>query len=84
MPASSSSAISFFEVPSNLLLEKIGAKKTLARITILWGITSIGMAWVKSESAFYVLRFLLGAFEAIRSVKRSKPRRLLPRRRAVS
>ena len=53
-----------FEVPSNLLLEKIGAKKTLARITILWGITSIAMAWVKSESAFYVLRFLLGAFEA--------------------
>lgn len=52
------------EVPSNLLLEKIGAKKTLARITILWGITSILMAWVKSEWAFYVLRFLLGAFEA--------------------
>jgi MFS family permease len=52
------------EVPSNLLLEKIGAKKTLARITILWGITSILMAWVKSEWTFYVLRFLLGAFEA--------------------
>src|SRR3974390_3522885 len=53
-----------FEVPSNLLLEKIGAKKTLARITILWGITSILMAWVKSEWGFYTLRFLLGAFEA--------------------
>jgi D-galactonate transporter len=52
------------EVPSNLLLEKIGAKKTLARITILWGITSILMAWVNSEWAFYALRFLLGAFEA--------------------
>ena len=53
-----------FEVPSNLLLEKIGAKKTLARITILWGITSIAMAWVQSEWAFYILRFLLGVFEA--------------------
>jgi MFS family permease len=54
----------FFEVPSNLLLEKIGAKRTLARITILWGITSIAMAWVHSEWSFYVLRFLLGVFEA--------------------
>ncbi|MFT4101242.1 MAG: MFS transporter [Burkholderiaceae bacterium] len=53
-----------FEVPSNLLLEKIGAKRTLARITILWGITSIVMAWVQSEWAFYLLRFLLGVFEA--------------------
>lgn len=54
----------FFEVPSNLLLERIGAKKTLARITILWGINSILMAWVESETSFYVLRFLLGVFEA--------------------
>ena len=53
-----------FEVPSNLLLEKIGAKKTLARITILWGMASIAMAWVRSEWAFYALRFLLGVFEA--------------------
>lgn len=53
-----------FEVPSNLLLERIGAKKTLARITILWGITSIAMVFVNSTTSFYVLRFLLGAFEA--------------------
>ncbi|MGH1571113.1 MFS transporter [Methylobacterium sp. P31] len=53
-----------FEVPSNLLLEKIGAKRTLARITILWGLTSITMAWIQSQWAFYVLRFLLGVFEA--------------------
>jgi MFS family permease len=53
-----------FEVPSNLLLERIGAKKTLARITILWGLTSMAMVWVKSEWAFYTIRFLLGAFEA--------------------
>lgn len=53
-----------FEVPSNLLLEKIGARKTLARITILWGITSVLMAWVTTDWQFYVLRFLLGVFEA--------------------
>lgn len=53
-----------FEVPSNLLLERIGAKRTLARITILWGLTSILMAWVATEWQFYVLRFLLGVFEA--------------------
>jgi MFS family permease len=53
-----------FEIPSNLLLEKIGARKTFARITILWGITSIAMVMVKTAAWFYVLRFLLGAFEA--------------------
>lgn len=53
-----------FEVPSNLLLEKIGARRTLARITILWGMTSVAMAYVESPMSFYVLRFLLGAFEA--------------------
>lgn len=53
-----------FEVPSNLLLERIGAKKTIARITILWGITCIAMMWVTTPLMFYVLRFLLGVFEA--------------------
>lgn len=53
-----------FEVPSNLLLEKIGARLTLARITILWGFTSILMAYVKTEMMFYVVRFFLGVFEA--------------------
>src|SRR5947209_103305 len=48
-----------FEVPSNLLLEKIGARKTFARITILWGITSIAMMFVKTATWFYILRFLL-------------------------
>jgi len=54
----------FFEVPSNLLLEKFGAKKTIARITIGWGITSIAMMSVKTAAMFYSLRFLLGVFEA--------------------
>jgi MFS family permease len=53
-----------FEIPSNLLLERIGARKTFARITILWGITSILMLFVKTPARFYALRFLLGAFEA--------------------
>ncbi|WP_407310495.1 MFS transporter [Pseudomonas sp. nanlin1] len=53
-----------FEVPSNLLLEKIGARRTLARITILWGLTSMAMAYVESAWSFYLLRFLLGVFEA--------------------
>nr|WP_231940188.1 MFS transporter [Bordetella trematum] len=54
----------FFEVPSNLLLQRIGARKTLARITILWGVTSMAMAFVTTPATFYLLRFLLGAFEA--------------------
>src|SRR5471032_1376894 len=53
-----------FEVPSNLLLERIGARKTLARITLLWGIVTVLMMFVSSATSFYVLRFLLGAFEA--------------------
>src|SRR5215470_13294090 len=53
-----------FEVPSNLLMERIGARKTFARITILWGITSMAMMFVKDATWFYILRFLLGSFEA--------------------
>jgi D-galactonate transporter len=53
-----------FEIPSNLFLERIGARKTFARITILWGITSIAMMLVKTAKWFYILRFLLGSFEA--------------------
>src|SRR5262252_4563727 len=53
-----------FEIPSNLFLERIGARKTFARITVLWGITSIAMMFVKSATSFYILRFLLGSFEA--------------------
>ncbi|TCO81490.1 D-galactonate transporter [Plasticicumulans lactativorans] len=53
-----------FEVPSNLLLEKIGAKKTIMRITIGWGITSMLMMFVRTPEVFYFLRFLLGVFEA--------------------
>lgn len=54
----------FFEVPSNMLLQKIGAKKTLMRITIGWGLTCIAMMFVTTPTMFYILRFLMGAFEA--------------------
>lgn len=54
----------FFEVPSNLLLQKIGARKTIMRITIGWGLTSIATMFVQTPAMFYGLRFLLGVFEA--------------------
>jgi MFS family permease len=53
-----------FEIPSNLYLEKIGARKTFARITILWGIASVATIFVRTPVQFYFLRFLLGSFEA--------------------
>lgn len=53
-----------FEVPSNVLMHRIGAKKTLARIMILWGLISATMALVQTPMQFYVLRFFLGAAEA--------------------
>jgi D-galactonate transporter len=53
-----------FEVPSNLLLTRIGARKTLARITMLWGIVTVLMIFVNTATSFYALRLLLGAFEA--------------------
>ncbi|MFD1554771.1 MFS transporter [Paraburkholderia silviterrae] len=53
-----------FEVPSNLLLQRIGARLTLARIMICWGITSSCMMFVRTPAMFYTLRVLLGMFEA--------------------
>lgn len=53
-----------FEVPSNLLLEKFGARIWIARIMFSWGIISGAMALVQGETSFLVMRFLLGAAEA--------------------
>lgn len=53
-----------FEVPSNLLLAKYGARKTFVRIMLLWGAASVSMAWVSTPTQFYILRFALGVFEA--------------------
>lgn len=53
-----------FEVPSNLLLDKVGARLWITRIMISWGLTSAAMALVSGETSFLVVRFLLGFFEA--------------------
>ena len=53
-----------FEVPSNLILAKVGARTWIARIMVMWGIISACFAFVQGEKSFYVLRFLLGAAEA--------------------
>jgi MFS transporter, ACS family, phthalate transporter len=53
-----------FEVPSNLLLQKIGARKTITRIMCLWGLISGATAFVSRPEEFYVARILLGAAEA--------------------
>ena len=53
-----------FEVPSNLLLQKIGARKTITRIMCLWGLVSAAMAFVTRPEEFYLARILLGAAEA--------------------
>ncbi len=53
-----------FEVPSNLLLEKFGARMWIARIMISWGIVSTAMAFIVGPYSFYVMRFLLGVAEA--------------------
>ena len=54
----------FCEVPSNMLLARFGARRTFTRIMLLWGLASTGMMFVSQPSHFYVLRFLLGVFEA--------------------
>ncbi|TKX31654.1 MFS transporter [Campylobacter aviculae] len=53
-----------FEVPSNLLLHKLGAKIWLSRIMITWGLVTMAMIFIQGETSFYILRFLLGLSEA--------------------
>lgn len=53
-----------FEVPSNLLLERIGVRKTMLRIMLAWGVVAAAMAFVQTPIQFYIARFLLGIFEA--------------------
>lgn len=52
------------EVPSNIVLHKVGARRWIARIMITWGILSGCFAFVQTEWQFYTLRFLLGVAEA--------------------
>jgi MFS family permease len=53
-----------FEVPSNMMLYKVGARRWIARIMVSWGIATALMALVQTEWQFYVLRFIIGAMEA--------------------
>lgn len=53
-----------FEVPSNLMLERFGARRWFARILITWGVITMAMALIQGPYSFYALRFLLGAAEA--------------------
>ena len=54
----------FFEVPSNIILHRVGARVWIARIMVTWGIVSGGMMFIQTETQFYVMRFLLGLAEA--------------------
>jgi ACS family tartrate transporter-like MFS transporter len=53
-----------FEVPSNLLLVRFGARRWLARIMLTWGLLAMGMMFVRTPLQFYLMRFLLGLAEA--------------------
>lgn len=53
-----------FEVPSNLLLRRIGPRRTIARIMVLWGLVSISMMFVRNPTQFYIARIALGVAEA--------------------
>jgi sugar phosphate permease len=54
----------FLEIPSNLIMIKVGARKWMARIMFTWGIIAAGTAFVQGAHSFYVMRLLLGAAEA--------------------
>ena len=53
-----------FEVPSNLVLVRVGARRWIARIMITWGVLAASLMFVKTPVQFYVLRFMLGVAEA--------------------
>ena len=54
----------FFQVPSNLVLQRVGARRWIASLMIVWGVISAAMVLVSGPRSFYTLRFLLGAAEA--------------------
>ena len=53
-----------FEVPSNIIMEKVGARMWIARIMITWGILACATAWATGETSYGIIRFLLGVAEA--------------------
>ncbi|MDH0301937.1 MULTISPECIES: MFS transporter [unclassified Pseudomonas] len=57
-------AYALFGVPSNLALERVGPRRWIAALMVVWGLLSTGMMWVQDAAGFYALRFLLGVAEA--------------------
>ncbi len=53
-----------FEVPSNLVLARVGARRWIARIMVTWGLLSVAMMFVQGQWSFYAVRFALGVAEA--------------------
>jgi ACS family tartrate transporter-like MFS transporter len=53
-----------FEIPSNLIMAKVGARRWIARILFSWGLVAVAMAWVKGPTSFLTMRFILGVAEA--------------------
>lgn len=53
-----------FEIPSNVILTKVGARRWIARIMVTWGMVAMGMAFIKTPGQLYGMRLLLGAAEA--------------------
>lgn len=53
-----------FEIPSNLVMHRVGARFWITRIMVTWGVLSVAMAFVRGETSFYVMRLLLGVAEA--------------------
>ncbi len=53
-----------FEVPSNLILARVGARRWIGRIAVTWGLLAMGMMFVQGPRSFYAMRFLLGVAEA--------------------
>ncbi len=54
----------FFEIPSNIILHRVGARRWIARVMLTWAMVSAAMVFVRTPTSFYVLRFLLGVAEA--------------------
>ena len=57
-------AYALFGVPSNLMLDRVGPRRWIACLMVVWGLLSTSMLLIESSSAFYLLRFALGAAEA--------------------
>ncbi|TFH79893.1 MFS transporter [Pseudomonas kribbensis] len=57
-------AYALFGVPSNMALDRVGPRRWIASLMVVWGTLSTGMLWIESANGFYILRFLLGVAEA--------------------